>query len=101
MNITKITLGFDKIKQLRNDLTNILSEIDIKINALTHIYTDMIKTHVDDKNYTIGLDSFYFQNKLIQMEYDSMKSIFNFIDNRVYCEYYKLLKCYMILLTRI
>jgi hypothetical protein len=26
------------------------------------------------------------------MEYDNMKSIFNFIDNRVYCEYYKLLK---------
>ena len=85
------TKGFNKIKQLRNDLNNIFSEIDMKINALTHIYTDMVKTHVD-KNYTLGLDSFYFQNKLIQMEYDNMKTIFNFIDNRVYCEYYKLLK---------
>ena len=51
----------------------------------------MVKTHID-KNYTLGLDSFYFQNKLIQMEYENMKSIFNFIDNRVYCEYYKLLR---------
>ena len=85
------TNGFIKIKQLRNDLNNIFTEIDTKINALTHIYSDMVKTHID-KNYTLGLDSFYFQNKLIQMEYDNMKTIFNFIDNRVYCEYYKLLK---------
>ena len=91
MDNEKNTSGFEKIKQLRNDLTNILFEIDTKINALTHIYTDMVKTHID-KNYTLGLDSFYFQNKLIQMEYENMKSIFNFIDNRVYCEYYKLLK---------
>ena len=83
--------GFDKIKILRNDLTNIFYEIDSKINALSLIYSDMVKTHVD-KNYTLGLDSFYFQNKLIQMEYDNMKTIHNFIDNRIYCEYYKLLK---------
>ena len=38
----------------------------------------MVKTHVD-KNYTLGLDSFYFQNKLIQMEYDNMKSIFTIL----------------------
>ena len=88
MNNTK---DFNTIKQLRNDLNNIFTEIDMKLNALTHIYTDMVKTHVD-KNYTLGLDSFYFQNKLIQMEYDNMKTIYNFIDNRIYCEYYKLLK---------
>jgi hypothetical protein len=83
--------GFDKIKGLRNYLITIFNEIDTKINALGHIYTDMVKTHLD-KNYTLGLDSFYFQNKLIQIEYDNMKTIFNFIDNRIYCEYYKLLK---------
>ena len=88
MNNTK---DFNTIKQLRNDLNNIFTEIDMKLNALTHIYTDMVKTHVD-KNYTLGLDSFYFQNQLIQMEYDNMKTIYNFIDNRIYCEYYKLLK---------
>ena len=82
---------FDKIKGLRNYLITIFNEIDTKINALSHIYTDMVKTHLD-KNYTLGLDSFYFQNKLIQIEYDNMKTIFNFIDNRIYCEYYKLLK---------
>ena len=79
--------GFIKIKQLRNDLTTIFTEIDTKLNALTHIYTDMVKTHID-KNYTLGLDSFYFQNKLIQLEYDSMKTIFNFIDKRVYHYYF-------------
>lgn len=82
---------FNTIKRLRTDLNNIFTEIDTKLNILTHIYTDMVKTHVD-KNYTLGLDSFHFQNKLIQMEYDNMKNVFNFIENRIYCEYYKLLK---------
>lgn len=82
---------FNTIKRLRTDLNNIFTEIDTKLNVLTHIYTDMVKTHVD-KNYTLGLDSFHFQNKLIQMEYDNMKNVFNFIENRIYCEYYKLLK---------
>ena len=53
------------------------------------MYQDLVKTH-HDKNYMIGLDSFHFQNKLIQLEYDNMKNVFNFIDNRIYCEYYKL-----------
>jgi hypothetical protein len=39
-----------------------------------------------------GLDSFHFQNKLIDLEYDDMKRIFLFISNRMYCEYFKLYK---------
>ena len=82
---------FNTIKRLRSDLDTIFTEIETKLNVLTHIYSDMVKTHVD-KTYTLGLDSFHFQNKLIQMEYDNMKNVFNFIENRIYCEYYKLLK---------
>ena len=55
---------------------------------LTNLYKDLVKTHVD-KNYRLGIDSFHFQNKLMQMEYDNMKNISGFIDNRIYCEYYK------------
>lgn len=80
---------FTIVKQIRLDINNIFIEIDAKLQSLTQIYEDLIKTH-HDKNYTLGLDSFHFQNKLIQLEYDNMKNVFNFIDNRIYCEYYKL-----------
>jgi len=80
---------FNKIKVMRNILNNIFNDIELKINKLNKLYSDMVKTH-QDKKYIFGLDSFHFQNKLIQMEYENMKNIFNYIDNRIYCEYYKL-----------
>lgn len=81
--------NFELVKQLRIELNNIFTEIDEKLQILNQLYQEMVKTH-REKNYTIGIDSFHFQNKLIQLEYDNMKNVFNFIDNRIYCEYYKL-----------
>ena len=80
---------FQQVKQLRADLNNIFQEVDEKIKILSDIYSEVVKTHTD-KNYSIGLDSFYFQNKLLQLEYDNMQHVFNFIGNRIYGEYYKL-----------
>ena len=81
--------NFQIVKQLRVDLNTLFTEIDDKLKILNELYNELVKIH-PDKNYTIGLDSFHFQNKLIQLEYDNMQHVFNFIDNRIYCEYYKL-----------
>ena len=83
------TISFNVVKQIRAGINTIFTEVDAKLQLLNQIYEDLVKTH-QDKNYTLGLDSFHFQNKLIQMEYENMKNVFNFIDNRIYCEYYKL-----------
>ena len=80
---------FQGVKELRANLNHLFNDIDEKVQILNDLYSELVKTH-QDKNYTIGLDSFHFQNKLIQLEYDNMKNVFNFIDNRIYCEYYKL-----------
>jgi hypothetical protein len=42
--------------------------------------------------FVFGLDSFHFQSKLIDIEYDDMKRLFLAINNRMYCEYFKLHK---------
>jgi len=81
--------NFQIVKQLRIDLNTIFGEIDEKMKILNQMYEELVKTH-QEKNYTLGIDSFHFQNKLIHLEYDNMKNVFNFIDNRIYCEYYKL-----------
>jgi hypothetical protein len=39
-----------------------------------------------------GLDSFQFQSKLIDYEYNDMKNFYLALNNRMYCEYYKLYK---------
>jgi hypothetical protein len=81
--------NFQTVKQLRMDLNALFTEIEEKLKILNDLYHELVQIH-SDKNYTVGLDSFYFQNKLIQLEYDNMQHVFNFIDNRIYCEYYKL-----------
>jgi hypothetical protein len=86
-----IKKNFNYIKELRSNINDIFIEVKEKLNALDKIYVELINTH-KNIDYIFGIDSFYFQNKLIEMEYDNMKCIFNGINNRIYCEYYKLYK---------
>jgi len=89
--INEIKKNFNYIKELRSNINDIFIEVKDKLNALEKIYKELINTH-KNIDYTFGIDSFYFQNKLIEIEYDNMKSIFVGINNRIYCEYYKLYK---------
>jgi hypothetical protein len=89
--VIDIKKNFNYIKELRSNINNIFIEVKEKLNALDKIYIELINTH-KNIDYIFGIDSFYFQNKLIEIEYDNMKSIFNGITNRIYCEYYKLYK---------
>lgn len=89
--VGNIKTNFNYIKELRSNINDIFVEVKEKLNALDKIYIELINSH-KNVDYTFGIDSFYFQNKLIEIEYDNMKSIFNGITNRIYCEYYKLYK---------
>ena len=91
MNTESDNKNFDILITLRSDINSLFIDIDNKLKTLNALHTDLVKTHVDS-NYRLGLDSFHFQNRLIQLENDSMKTIFTYIDNRIYCEYYKLYK---------
>ena len=90
-SVIDIKTNFIYIKELRSNINSIFLEIEDKLHALNKIYIELIATH-KNTDYTFGIDSFYFQNKLIEIEYDNIKSIFNGINNRIYCEYYKLYK---------
>lgn len=92
MNDTiQINKEFEKMKLIRADIRKIFNEIETKINVLKSIYVDLINTHQDNA-YILGIDSFHFQNKMIESENDFIEKTFVDIDNRMYCEYYKLYK---------
>jgi len=88
---TQINKEFEKMKLIRTDIRKIFNEIETKINLLKSIYLDLINTHQDNA-YILGIDSFHFQNKMIESENDFIEKTFVDIDNRMYCEYYKLYK---------
>lgn len=89
--VVKIKSDFNDIINIRNVVKNVFDTLHIRIDSLGEIYADFIKSNKSDI-FVFGLDSFHFQSKLIDIEYHDMKRLFLVINNRMYCEYFKLHK---------
>ena len=95
--LLKVKHVFDKVKDMRSEITLLFNNLDGRISKLAEIYdefianTNLIRTP-DVKAFIFSLDSFYFQNSLLRREYKYLKDYYNIIINRMYGEYYKLFK---------
>jgi hypothetical protein len=69
----------------------VFSVLEVKLTKLKNMTNDFIKSN-HDVLFVFGLDSFKFQSKLIDFEYADMQKYFYALNNRMYCEYYKLFK---------
>jgi len=78
----------EELKAIRIKIKNTFEYVTNKKKIVYDCYIKYIEKN--KKNHFFGLDSFHFQNKLIELEYDNMSKLYNFIDNRIYCDYYKL-----------
>lgn len=88
-DLTEISNKFDDVKNIRNKINISFNEINAKIASLKLIYKDVSQKH-NQPECTLGVDSLYFQNELITREFKNLEQLFDFINNRIYCEYYKL-----------
>ena len=89
--ISKLKIDFNNITSIRNNVKSVFDILQLRINKLKLFYSELIKNN-KNKLFVFGLDSFHFQSKLIDVEYDDMKRLFLAINNRMYCEYFKLYK---------
>jgi hypothetical protein len=89
--ISKLKTDFNNITGIRNNVKGVFDVLQLRINKLKMFYSEFIKNN-KNKLFVFGLDSFHFQSKLIDVEYDDMKRLFLAINNRMYCEYFKLYK---------
>lgn len=89
--ISKLKADFNNITTIRNNVKSVFDILQLRINKLKFFYSEFIKNN-KSKLFVFGLDSFHFQSKLIDVEYDDMKRLFLAINNRMYCEYFKLYK---------
>ena len=89
--LNELKIEFSQITELKEDNTNIFNILEDRINKLKSSYNEFISNNKQNL-FVFGLDSFHFQGKLIDIEYDDTKRLFNAITNRMYCEYYKLHK---------
>jgi hypothetical protein len=89
--LLKLKTDFNNIINIRTIVKNIFDILEIRIDKLKGLHAEFIKTS-KTQMFIFGLDSFHFQSKLIDIEYDDMKRLFLAISNRMYCEYFKLYK---------
>lgn len=82
--------NFIEIEKLNESCQIILNRLQDNCNFLDNFYKDMISTNLNE--LPSSLDSFYFQNKLIKTELLNNFHMLNMINNRIYGDYYKLLR---------
>ena len=87
--ILQLKNDFNCVKVLRGDILNVFEMLGSKLIVLKKIYITLLGLH-NQSEHMFGIDSFYFQNKLIENEFDNLKDIQRYIENRMYCEYYQL-----------
>lgn len=82
-----INNGFMTIINIRSEIKTRIEDIEKIKHSIKQNYIECIEK--ESKNY-FGLDSVHFQNKLIELEFANMLKLYNYIDNRIYGDYYKL-----------
>jgi hypothetical protein len=90
-NLNALKNNFSIIVNMRSEIQSTFNNLEVKIAKLKEIYSNLLKNN-NQSSYTFGLDSLAFQRKLIDVELNHMKQFFLLLNNRIYCEYYKLYK---------
>lgn len=97
------------IESIKKDFIHLFAQrktIDVEIEKMNNylvvtrnIYNDYVSKYSQSNENINGLDSIFFQYRLLKLDYVHLTSIYKNIDNNMYCEYYKLvglLKQYII-----
>jgi hypothetical protein len=82
---------FGEIVDAKENNAHILKQLDTRIQHIKKIYSDFIHAN-REQLFVFTLDSFHFQGKLVDLEFEDMNRMFLSIVNRMYCDYYKLFK---------
>jgi hypothetical protein len=89
--INELKINFTKILDLKNENVKTFGILEAKICKLKEFYSEFVKNNKNNL-FIFGLDSFHFQGKLIDIEYEDIQRLYSAITNRIYCEYFKLYK---------
>lgn len=89
--IEKLKGSFTNILQIIDEIAGVKQTANETLQKLKEAYNTLIQQN-HEKVFLFCLDSFYFQYKSFQLELENLEKGFSFINNRMYCDYYKLYK---------
>jgi hypothetical protein len=87
--IDKLKTDFDNIITLKKEIAKVKGVVLDKLSQLKIQYNELIKTN-SKKIFLFCLDSFYFQYKTFAIEMEHIDRFRSLVNNRMYCDYYKL-----------
>lgn len=87
--IEKLRNDFENIITLKREISKVKLVVSEKLTQLKLVYNDLIKTN-NKKIFLFCLDSFYFQYKTFAMEMEHIDRYRALMNNRMYCDFYKL-----------
>ena len=85
----KLKNNFDGILTLKRKVLQTKSEIHERLQKVKKMYTELMKQNTK-KVMLFCLDAFFFQYKSFMMEIDNIEKFRVLLNNRMYCDYYKL-----------
>jgi hypothetical protein len=88
-HIDKLSNDFSNILTLKREIAKVKKVVVNKLSQLKEVYNDLIKTN-NKKIFLFCLDSFYFQYKTFALEMEHIDRYRALMNNRMYCDYYKL-----------
>jgi hypothetical protein len=89
--LSQLKTNFNNVIDMKENNITTLQFLDTRIKKIKEIYAEFISAN-REQLFIFTLDSFHFQSKLIDIEYEDMTRMFYAITNRMYCDYYKLFK---------
>jgi hypothetical protein len=87
--IERLKQDFDNILILKKEVTKVKTIVDKKLSELKAQYQELVKAN-SKKLFLFCLDSFYFQFKIFAIELEHIDRFRSLMNNRLYCDYYKL-----------
>ena len=81
---------FIKIEDYKNDIDRIIEEINDKCIQLDIIYKKYIKQIETNSDFTMSLDTLFFQIAMTKRDAQNYKDLFNLFLYQMYGQYYKL-----------
>ena len=89
IRVGQLKTDFNTIVCVRVTVMNTFDILLQRIEKLKVLYAEFIMNN-ENQLFIFGLDSFRFQGKFIDIEFEDMRRLFRSINNRMYCEYFKL-----------
>ena len=81
---------FIKIEDYKNDINRVIEEINDKCMQLDIIYKKYIKQIETNSDFTMSLDTLFFQIAMTKRDAQNYKDLFNLFLYQMYGQYYKL-----------